>query len=77
MNICKNCKYFVCQGNEIWYNATCHHDQVKRITTIDPTFGKKAYMIKNGLGQTVFVEEPYPNCREINPEGECEFFNKK
>jgi len=74
MNICKNCKY----GNvgRIWYDSFCKHPAVERVPTCDPVTGKQTYSSENDLGTTIFDDQRHPYCRDINTEGECEYYER-
>ncbi len=79
MNICRDCKFHQVNpdGNHLlpgeWYDQWCSHPMGRREKTIDPVTGKLVYDI-GGYG---FGNEAFPFCRDINPEGKCELYERK
>ncbi len=73
-SICAKCTHCVSKG-EIWYDWFCH--VVERERAQDPVMGDKCFSNKNSLGGKYYTDVRFPNCREINPDGNCELFTKK
>lgn len=68
--ICKKCIHIhMVAKEEIWYNARCK--AYERQQCQDPVFGKDCYLSKNDLGKTIYTDEKYPYCTNIN-NGSCE-----
>ena len=76
--ICKQCKHFhniepTGPRKDIWYNHYCK--AVDLPTAQDPLDGVVKPFSQNDLGRTIFLDEPYPHCRDIN-DGNCKAFEQ-
>ena len=80
VTICVKCKHHKRMGRrdiDVWYTHYCGHPELQRAKVTDPVTGRLGYGIKNDLGRCmVGVDrgDRYPNCRDINPRGECELY---
>lgn len=80
MNICSECQHVVRREVETprrWcdYNWRC--GAVEPILTRDPVTGIAGFMVKNDLGPVGYSadkEGALPQCRTVNPNGECAMF---
>ena len=76
MTICVNCKFFHCQGDDLWYNHRCGNLKFARKIGINPVTGEESFIDVNSLGQTYLSDQQIPNPREIN-KGNCDGFVAK
>ncbi len=75
MNICTKCKHLICkEPNGIWYNYLC--GAMEHPIAVNPVTGKTECYSKNDLGRTNFGGEQHPFCRDVNPDGECNLYEK-
>lgn len=75
MKICAKCKNVSIKsrmGESRWYDYMC--TAVTRDSGIDPVSGKRGFQATNDLGQRYFTDEQFPNCRTINTDGSCLFY---
>lgn len=73
LTICRNCR-FSSQGNGFW---RCEHPSVRRIRCIDRVTGEdafEAYPPSNGSLCRAPSASPYPDCHEINKDGQCRLY---
>lgn len=74
MRICYECPSFInlepnSVWQDIWYNHLCQANPLPKAR--NPVTGKIQSYTKNDFGQTVYVDNEYEYCRDMNPEGDC------
>ncbi len=72
--VCINCRHH--EGKGTWYNHICKHEEGVRQQEQNPVTGEIEFSMKNDLGRSVFVEEEYPYCRDVN-HGNCPLYEEK
>lgn len=83
MTICFECKFHLNKGvgtdeEYTWHQQYCTASKFEREKRINPVTGKLGYVSLYNLGKKSFSEEEqYPNCREVNDDGECSEFSHK
>lgn len=81
MHICMECRNHRMASNpnkaapEVWYNHVC--GAVRRKESIDPVTGTHGFSETNSLGMSYVTEEGHPYCRDINKDGNCQYFESK
>ncbi len=77
--ICKECRFLITKDDglrsSIWYNNFC--GAVSREQSRDPYDGVMRYISRNDLGEVYFEDEAHPYVRDINPDGNCIYFEVK
>lgn len=71
--VCTNCKMLL-KGEHIW-DSPCKAKPLKKKR--DPYDGQEKYFIINLLGGTNFTDQEFADCRTINTNGQCKFFERK
>lgn len=59
----------------IWYNHLCH--AVAREPGIDFVTGERGFKTRNDLGQLYVSDQEFEYCRDINTQGNCEYYKAK
>src|SRR5574340_313482 len=76
MNLCFYCKFFEQPVPEhVWYFALCKANRRKRQR--DPVFGEWKFVSKNDLGETIYLDQEYEYCKDINIDGRCNLYSSK
>ena len=84
MNICVDCRHHHSKhdggpggpGPNVWFHHICLHPELSRAPSTNPVTGVACFWVKNDLGRMVATDDQYPYCRDINSEGDCEFWDK-
>jgi hypothetical protein len=77
-SICKDCEHFHNEEpgsvrEHIWYNHYCLASPLP--TRIDPYDGAVRPYGINDLGTVYMAKVGFKNCRNVNPEGQCQKFS--
>jgi hypothetical protein len=59
---------------EVWYNLICTVSPLP--TSVDPVSGKISAFTTNSFGQTVFVDDEFAYCQDVN-KGNCPKYEGK
>jgi len=75
--VCYQCKHFKnletdSPRADVWYNHVC--TAVTRDKMTNPVTGREQYVENNDLGRTVYTDQPYAYCRDVNTNGRCRWF---
>jgi hypothetical protein len=76
--ICKNCKFHraIYQNTacaDAWYNHTCA--AVEREPAVDYVTGARGFLARNDLGTVYVTDREFEYCRDINTNGNCEYYS--
>lgn len=78
--ICKNCKFHRASEQntpraDVWYNHACA--AVEREPVTDCVTGKKGFLGRNDLGTMYVTSLRFEYCRDINKNGNCEYYSEE
>lgn len=81
ITICLECKHHCLLEDDVdslnWYDHLCSHPAVRRHEVVDFVTGEIAYKDEQDMGLHILYENPEPPCRDINTDGDCDFFQAK